>query len=102
MIIESMIRERSYCSTVASTPEHVYNAWMRGNTLHFYLLSHDKVTDVIYYFTARIKDGEIRLMANGEAMTLYSHDELINTFRCAFPDDMHDVTTILETLFYIE
>ena len=102
MIIESMIREKNYCSIVAFTPEHVYNAWIRVNTLHFYILSHDKITDVIYHFTAHIENGEIHLMADGEAFTLYSHDELINTIRCAFPDDWHDIITILETLLYVE
>ena len=100
MIIESMIRERKYCSIVAYTPEHVYNAWKRGNTLHFYVISNDNLTNVIYYFTARIENGEIHLMVDGEAMTLYSHDELLNTIRCAFPDGWNDVITITETLLY--
>ena len=100
MIIESMIRERKYCSIVAYTPEHVYNAWKRGNTLHFYVISNDNLTNVIYYFTARVKNGKIKLVVDGEAMTLYSHDELVNTIRCAFPDGWHDVITIIETLLY--
>ena len=102
MIIESMIREHRYCSVVAYTPEYVYNAWKRANTLHFYILSNDKITDVIYYVTARIENGEIQLVIDDMAMTLYSHDELINTIRCAFPDDWHDVITIIETLLYVE
>ena len=102
MIINSMIREHNYCGIVASTNGHVYNAWMRGNNLRFYVLS-NKAFDVVYhFFTAHIADGEIQLMVDGEAMTLYSHDELINTIRCAFPDDWHDVMTIIETLLYIE
>ena len=109
MIIESMKRGNYRSSMVAYTPENVYNAWMRGNTLHFYVLSNDKTTDATYhfpdvisYFTARIDDGEIQLMADGETMTLYSHDELVNAIRCAFPDDWHDVKTVVETLLYIE
>ena len=101
MIIESMIRENKYCSIVAYTPEHVYNAWMRGDTMHFYILSNDSITDVIYYLKARIETGEIHLMVDDVAMTLYSHDELVNAVRCAFPDDWHDVITILETLLYV-
>ena len=102
MIIESMIREQNYSSIVAYTPEHVYNAWMRADTMHLYILSNETITDVIYYLRARIENGEIRLMVDGEAMTLYSHDELVNTVRCVFPDDWHDVITILETLLYVE
>ena len=101
MIIESMIRERKYCSIVAYTPEHVYNAWMRVNTMHFYILSNDKITDVIYYLRARIENGEIHLVIDDVAFTLYSHDEMINTIRCAFPDYWHDVVTILETLLLV-
>ena len=102
MIIESMIREHNYCSVVAFTPEHVYNAWMRVNTIHFYVLSTDKITDVIYHFSVRIRNGEIKLTSDDVAFTLYSHDELVNAIRCAFPDDWHDVITILETLLYVE
>ena len=102
MIIESVIRERKYCSIVAYTPEHVYNAWKRGNTLHFYVLSKDKITDVIYYLRARIENGEIHLVIDDVAFTLYSHDELINVIRRAFPDEWNNVITILETLLYIE
>ena len=102
MIIESMIKEYNYCSMVAFTPEHVYNAWIRGNTLYFYILSDDKITDVIYHFTVHIENGEIQLETDDVAFTLYSHDELVNAIRCAFPDEWHDVTTIIETLLYIE
>lgn len=102
MIIESMIREHNYCSMVAYTPEHVYNAWKRVNTLYFYILSTDKITDVIYHFTARIENGEIQLVVDDVTLPLYNHDELLNTIRCAFPDEWHDVITILETLLYIE
>ena len=101
MIIESMIRERKYCSIVAYTPEHIYNAWKRGNNLRFYALSNDNITDVIYYFTAHIENGEIHLVIDDVAMTLYSHDELINTIRRAFPDDWNNVMTIIETLLYV-
>ena len=92
MVINSLIREKNFCGIVASTPEHVYNAWMRVNTLHLYVLSNDKITDVIYHFTARIEKGD--LMVDG--------DELINMIGCAFPDDWHDIMTILETLLYTE
>ena len=102
MIIESMIREHNYCGIVAYTPEHVYNAWMRRNTLHLYILSNDTITDVAGYLTARIEDGEIQLVIDDVAMTLYSHDELINIIRRAFPDDVHDIITIVETLLYAE
>ena len=100
MIIESMIREYNCCGVVASTPEYVYNAWKRGNTLQFYILSDDKITNVIYHFTARIKNGKIKLMLNSVAFTLYSHDELMNTIKYAFPEKWHDIVTILETLLY--
>ena len=102
MIIESMIRENKYCSIVAYTPEHVYNAWMRGNTLHLYILSNDTITDVAGYLTACIEDGEMQLVIDDVALTLYSHDELINTIGRAFPDDVHDIITIVETLLYLE
>ena len=100
MIIESVVREQNRCGIVASTPEHVYNAWIRRNTLHLYILSNDKLTDVINYFTARIENGKIRVVIADVAMTLYSHDELINAIYHAFPDDWHDVITIIETLLY--
>ena len=102
MIIESMIRKHNYCSMVAYTPEVVYNAWKRGNTLHFYVISNDKLTNVIHYFTARIENGEIQLVIDNVALTLYSHDELISVIKGAFPDDWHDVITILETLLCTE
>ena len=104
MIIESIIREPDYCGMIALAHEHehVYNAWMRGNNLHFYILFNDKVTDVIHHFTARIKNGKIKLVVDGVAFTLYSHDELINIIRGAFPDEWHDIITIIETLLYIE
>ena len=109
MIIESLTRKNNYCGMVAYTPEHVYNAWKRGNNLRFYVISNDKITDatyhfpdVIYYFTARIENGEIQLVVDDVALTLYSHDELVNTVRCAFPEDWHDLITILETLLYVE
>ena len=100
MIIESMIRDSHSCGMVAYTPEHVYNAWMRSHTLHLYILSNDSITDVMHYLTARIEGGEIHLVIDDVAMTLYSHDELVNTIRCAFHDDWHDVITIIETLLY--
>lgn len=99
MIINSMIREHNFCGIVASTHEHVYNAWMRGDTMHFYVLSDRDVTS---HFIARIKNGKIKLVIDGVAFTLYSHDELMNTIRCAFPDEWHDIKTIIETLLYTE
>ena len=102
MIIESMIRENKYCSIVAYTPEHVYNAWMRLDTVHFYVLSNDKKADVLYYFVAHIDDGEIQLLGDEVALKLYSHDELINFIHCVFTEDCHDVVTILDTLLYLE
>ena len=101
MIIESMIREHKYCGIVAYTPEHVYNAWMRGSTLHLYILSNDTITDVAGYLTARIENGEIHAVIDDVALTLYSHDELVNTVMCAFPDDVHNIITIVETLLYV-
>ena len=97
MIIESINKR----NIVALAHEHVYNAWMRANTLHFYVISNDKA-EVINQFTACIENGEIHAVIDDVAMTLYSHDELINTIRCAFPDDWHDVITIVETLLYKE
>ena len=108
MIINSMIREHNFCGIVASTPEYVYNAWMRGDNLHFYVLTNEEAKpwpafgDVVDCFTARFRNGKIQLMIDGVAFTLYSHDELINTIRCAFPDDWHDIITIIETLLYKE
>ena len=102
MIIESITRRNNHCSIVASTHKYVYNAWKRVNTLHFYILSNEKITDVINYLTARIEDGEIQLVIDNVAMTLYSHDELINAVYHAFPDDWRDIVTILETMLYRE
>ena len=112
MIIKSMIKEHNYRSIIALTHEHLYNAWKRGDTLHFYILSNANeekkpwpaFMDVIGYFTVYIENGEIQLVIDDVNLTLYSHDELINTIRCAFPDnddDWHDIITILETLLYI-
>ena len=97
MIIELVTKS----SMVAYTPKQVYNAWKRGNTLQLYVLSSDKITDVLYHFSARIVDGEIHLVIDDVALVLYSHDELVNTIRCAFPEDWHDVITIIETLLYV-
>ena len=83
---------------LAYTPEYVYNALRRRNTLHLYVVSNIKKSDVLYQFTARIENGEIRAVIADVAMTLYSHDELINAIYHAFPDDWHNVITILETL----
>ena len=108
MIIESIIREHNFCGIVASTSEHVYNAWMRGNKLHFYVLSNEekkpwpKLRDVTNYFIAHIENGEIHLVIDDVVFTLYSHDELINTIKHAFFHDRHNVITILETLLYVE
>ena len=100
MIIKSIRRTEHNRSLVAYTSEHVYNAWIQGNKLHFYVLSNDKKCDVLKHFSARIENGEIQLVIDDVALTLYSHDELVNTVKYAFSDDMHDVITILETLFY--
>ena len=102
MIIESVTRRKNYCSMLAYTPEYVYNASRRANTLQLYVLSNIKKSDVLYQFTARIEDGEIQLVIDDVAMTLYSHDELINAIYHAFPDGWHDTMTIIETLLYIE
>lgn len=108
MIIELMNRQHNFCSIVASTHEHVYNAWKRGNTLHLYILSNEEketwptFRDVVSYLTVRIEAGEIQLIAENEALTLYSHNELINTIRGAFHDDWHDIVTIIDTLLYVE
>ena len=101
MIIESVTRRKNYCSMLAFTPEYVYNASRRGNTLHLYVVSNIK-KDVLYHFSARIEDGEIRAVVADVAMTLYSYDELINAIYRAFPDDWNSVITILETLLYVE
>ena len=102
MIIESLTRKKNYCGMVACTPEHVYNAWRRVNTMQLYVLSNDNITDVIYHLTARIENGEIQLVVDDVTMTLYSHDELINAIYHAFSDDWRDIVTILETLLYVE
>ena len=102
MIIKSIHRTEHNRSIVALTHEHVYNAWIQGNKLYFYVLSNDKKSDVLNHFSARTKNGKIKLMLDDVALTLDSNDELINTVKYAFSDDMHNVITILETLFYIE
>ena len=110
MIIKSIIQEPNYRSVIALSHGRLYNAWKRGNTLHFYILSNEDrkhwsaLMDVVNYFTVYIENGEIQLVTDDVTLTLYSHDELINTIRCAFPDDddWHDITTILETLLYVE
>ena len=109
MIIKSIIRKHNYRSVIALTHEHLYNAWIRGNTLHFYTLSNEDrkhwpaLRDVVYYFTVHIENGEIQLKADDATLTLYSHDELINTIRCIFSDDdnWHDIITIIDTLLYV-
>ena len=104
MIIESVTRNKrkNYCSMLAYTPEYVYNASRRANTLNLYVVSKIKKSDVLYQFSARIENGEIRAVVADVAMTLYSHDELINAIYRAFPDDWNNVITILETLLYVE
>ena len=102
MIIKSIHRTEHNCNIVALTHEYVYNAWIQGNKLYFYVLSNDKKSDVLNHFTARTENGKIKLMLDDVVLTLDSNDELINTAKCAFSDDMHNVITILETLFYIE
>lgn len=95
-----IIKEYNYCGIVASTTEHTYNAWMRGNTINFYALRNDKITDVVFHFLVHIRNGKIKLVIDGVSFTLFSHDELVSTIRCAFPDDCHDIITIIETLLY--
>ena len=102
MIIKSIHRTEHNCSLVALTHEYVYNAWIQGNMLYFYVLSNDKKSDVLNHFTARTENGKIKLMLADAVLTLDSNDELINTVKYAFSDDMHNVITILETLFYVE
>ena len=99
MIIESVTRRKNYCSMLAHTPEYVYNASRRANTLNCHVVSNDKKSDVLK-FTARIENGEIQLVIGDATMTLYSYDELINAIYNAFSDDWHNVITILETLLY--
>ena len=102
MIIKSMHRTEHNHSIVALTHEYVYNAWIQGNELYFYVLSNDKKSDVLNHFTARTENGKIKLMLGDVVLTLDSNDELINTVKYAFSDDMQNVITILETLFYVE
>ena len=102
MIIESVNRRGDYCSMSAFTHEYVYNASRRANTLHLYVLPNNSIPDVPNHLTARIENGEIQLVIADVAMTLYSHDELINAIYHAFPDDWNNVITILETLLYVE
>ena len=102
MIIKSVHRTEHNCSIVALTHEYVYNAWIQGNKLYFYVLSNDSKSDVLNHFTARTENGKIKLMLGDVVLTLDSSDELINTVKYAFSDDMQNVITILETLFYVE
>ena len=102
MVIKSMHRAEHNCKIVALTHKHVYNAWIQGNKLYFYVLSNDKKSDVLNHFTARTENGKIKLMLDDVILILDSNDELINTVKYAFSDDMHNVITILETLFYVE
>ena len=102
MIIKSMHRTEHNCSIVAITHKFVYNAWIQGNKLYFYVLSNDKKSDVLNHFTACTENGKIKLMLGDVVLTLDSNDELINTVKYAFSDDMQNVITILETLFYVE
>ena len=102
MIIKSIYRTDNNRKIVALTHEYVYNAWIQGNKLYFYVLSNDKKSDVLNHFTACTENGKIKLMLDDVILTLASNDELINTVKYAFSDDMHNVITILETLFYVE
>lgn len=102
MIIKKLYRTEHNCDIVALTHEYVYNAWIQGNTLYFYVLSNDKKSDVLNHFTARTENGKIKLVLDDVVLTLDSNDELINTVKYAFADEMDNVITILETLFYIE
>lgn len=103
MIIKSIHRTEHNRSIVAITHKYVYNTWIQGNKLYFYVLSNDKKSDVLNHFTARTENGKITLMlGDGVTLALDSNDELINTVKYAFADEMDNVTTILETLFYIE
>ena len=103
MIIKKLYRTEHNCEIVALTHEYMYNAWIQGNKLYFYVLSNDKKSDVLNHFTARTENGKIKLMLGDNiTLTLDSNDELINTVKYAFADDMNNVITILETLFYIE
>ena len=102
MIIKSISRTEHNRNLVALTHKYVYNAWIQGNKLYFYVLSNDKKSDVLKHFTARTENGKIKLMLDDIILILDSNDELINTVKYAFSDDMHNVITILETLFYVE
>lgn len=85
MIIKTLNRTEQFHKIVAFTHKYVYNAWIWENTIHFYMLSNDGKSDVLYHFTARTENGI---------------EDIINTVN--FPGDTHDVMTILETLFYYE
>ena len=102
MIIKSVHRTDNNRSIVALTHKYVYNAWIQGNKLYFYVLSNDKKSDVLNHFTARTENGKIKLVLDDITLILNSNDELINIAKYAFSDDVHNVKTILETLFYIE
>ena len=102
MIIKSIHRTGNNRNIVALSHEYVYNAWIQGNKLYFYVLSNDKKSDVLNHFIACTENGKIKLMLDDVVLTLDSNDELINIAKYAFSDDMHNVLTILETLFYIE
>lgn len=103
MIIKNLYRSEHNRDIVALTHEYVYNAWIQGNTLYFYVLSNDNKSDVLNHFIARTEGGKISLMlGDNVTLTLDSNDELINTVKYAFADEMDNVTTILETLFYTE
>ena len=102
MIIKSIYRTDNNRRIVALSHEYVYNAWIQGNMLYFYVLSNDKKSDVLNHFTACTENGKIKLMLDDVALALDSNDELINTVKYAFSDDVHNVITILETLFYVE
>lgn len=103
MIIKKLYRAEHNCDIVALTPEYVYNAWLQDNTLYFYVLSNDNKSNVLNHFTARTENGKIKLTLDDNiTLTLDSNDELINTVKYAFADEMSNVITILETLFYID
>ena len=102
MIIKSIHRTEHNRSLVALTHKYVYNAWIQGNKLYFYVLSNDKKSDVLNHFTAHTENGKIKLVLDDITLILNSNDELISIAKYAFSDDVHNVKTILETLFYIE
>ena len=101
MIIKSIYGTDNSRRIVALSHAHVYTAWIQSTMLYFYVLSNDKKSDVLNHFTACTENGKIKLMLDDVALTLDSNDELINTVKYAFSDDMHNVITILETLFYV-